>query len=211
MLDSPHTPPPRIKLRTLQKNYTRNQLISVARKLFLKRGVDGTTIGDISSAAGTSRATFYSHFPSKDTFIAELWQDLWRDLCMLNTRLSQAEAWSRPVIADWLGCVSSAWSEHARVLGYTLSHPAAKFYDTLTSGLNAEVEKLIESRQWDGYAREEARRRCYLLLLQLHQSMEALHCKGWKADGAALMESLAEIWTATCAYGPAATFTEGRS
>lgn len=211
MLDSIATPSseqPRMSLRMLQKNYTRNQLLTVARKLFLKRGVEHTTVGDISEAAGTSRATFYSHFPSKDIFIAELWQDLWRDICDLNVDLAETAAWSRPAVHAWLQRVSAAWSKHVQVLGHALAHPAGKFFDALTAGLDAEVEKLIASQQWDGFEADEARRRCYLLLVQLHESMEAVHCKGWKVDIESLVDSLADIWVHTCTFDPTVAFAE---
>jgi len=44
---------------------TREQLVDTAVRLFLERGYGGTTIDDIADAAGMSRASFYTYFPSK--------------------------------------------------------------------------------------------------------------------------------------------------
>lgn len=44
---------------------TRDQLLETAVRLFLERGYGGTTIDEIAEAAGMSRASFYTYFPSK--------------------------------------------------------------------------------------------------------------------------------------------------
>lgn len=44
---------------------TRDQLVETAVRLFLERGYGGTTIEHIADAAGMSRASFYTYFPSK--------------------------------------------------------------------------------------------------------------------------------------------------
>ena len=44
---------------------TRDQLVDTAVTLFLERGYGGTTIEHIADAAGMSRASFYTYFPSK--------------------------------------------------------------------------------------------------------------------------------------------------
>lgn len=50
---------------------TRDYLIQTAKALFLERGYGGTTIDHIAEAAGVSRASFYTYFPSKrETLLA---------------------------------------------------------------------------------------------------------------------------------------------
>ena len=44
----------------------RIQLIGVGRGLFAHRGLDGTTIEEIASAAGVSKPVIYEHFGSKE-------------------------------------------------------------------------------------------------------------------------------------------------
>ncbi len=52
-------------------NRTIAGLIAAAREVFLTRGYAGTTIDEIARAAGVSRASFYTYFPTKrDVLIA---------------------------------------------------------------------------------------------------------------------------------------------
>lgn len=45
---------------------TRQLLIDVARQLFAKQGLEGTTMNDIAEASGKGRRTLYTYFNSKD-------------------------------------------------------------------------------------------------------------------------------------------------
>ena len=51
---------------------TRQALEEAARKLFAKSGFHGTTLTDITSAAGKSPASFYRYFTDKEDLLASL-------------------------------------------------------------------------------------------------------------------------------------------
>ncbi|PQD99601.1 TetR family transcriptional regulator [Mycobacterium sp. EPG1] len=51
---------------------TRDALAQAARKLFAERGFHGTTLGDITAAAGRSPAAFYRYFTDKEDLLAAL-------------------------------------------------------------------------------------------------------------------------------------------
>ncbi|EHB58928.1 transcriptional regulator, TetR family [Mycolicibacterium rhodesiae JS60] len=51
---------------------TRRAIEDAARKLFAERGFHGTTLGDITSAAGRSPAVFYRYFDDKEDLLAAL-------------------------------------------------------------------------------------------------------------------------------------------
>ena len=51
-----------------------------ARKLFAERGFHGTTLGDITSAAGKSPAAFYRYFTDKEDLLAALAQSFLREV-----------------------------------------------------------------------------------------------------------------------------------
>ena len=53
---------------------TREAIELAARKLFAERGFHGTTLGDITSAAGKSPAVFYRYFTDKEDLLAALAQ-----------------------------------------------------------------------------------------------------------------------------------------
>ena len=47
---------------------TRDRLIEVARKLFLNKGIENTTMIDIANASDNGRRTVYSYFKNKFEF-----------------------------------------------------------------------------------------------------------------------------------------------
>ena len=51
---------------------TRDAIAQAARKLFAERGFHGTTLADITSAAGKSPAVFYRYFDDKEDLLAVL-------------------------------------------------------------------------------------------------------------------------------------------
>lgn len=51
---------------------TRQSIELAARKLFAERGFHGTTLADITSAAGKSSAVFYRYFTDKEDLLAAL-------------------------------------------------------------------------------------------------------------------------------------------
>ena len=50
----------------------RDQLLVAAERLFAEKGVDATTVADITGLAGVAKGTFYLYFDSKDQLIAGL-------------------------------------------------------------------------------------------------------------------------------------------
>ena len=58
---------------------TRNTLIDVARQLFAKNGLEGTTMNDIAQASNRGRRTLYTYFKSKeDIYLAVIETELER-------------------------------------------------------------------------------------------------------------------------------------
>src|SRR6201996_2416931 len=57
---------------TTKGRQTRAALEQAARKLFAERGFHGTTLADITSAAGKSAAVFYRYFDDKEDLLAPL-------------------------------------------------------------------------------------------------------------------------------------------
>ena len=63
-------------LRTAQKQYTRERLVAAAVDLFVAKGYAATTVDDIATGAGATRATFYLHFRSKAELVRGLMQKM---------------------------------------------------------------------------------------------------------------------------------------
>ena len=45
---------------------TRQKLVDIARQLFAKKGIEGTTMNDVAVASGKGRRTLYTYFNSKE-------------------------------------------------------------------------------------------------------------------------------------------------
>lgn len=70
---------------TVQK--TRAKLVDVARQLFAKKGVEGTTMNDIAVASRKGRRTLYTYFKSKEQIYMAVVES---ELEMLSDRLKEA-------------------------------------------------------------------------------------------------------------------------
>jgi AcrR family transcriptional regulator len=63
---------PMSNLRAAQRAMTRRLLMTAALELFENKGYAPTTVDDIATAAGTTRATFYAYFPSRSELMKAL-------------------------------------------------------------------------------------------------------------------------------------------
>jgi len=54
---------------------TRRRLLDAAERVFLRRGLQGSSVEEITAEAGFTRGAFYSNFKSKDELFVELLQD----------------------------------------------------------------------------------------------------------------------------------------
>ena len=59
---------------------TQQAIEQAARKLFAERGFHGTTLADITSAAGKSPAVFYRYFADKEDLLAALAESFLHDV-----------------------------------------------------------------------------------------------------------------------------------
>lgn len=61
--------------RKQKQAQTREQLLEAAERVFLRRGLEGSSVEEISAEAGFTRGAFYSNFESKDQLFIELLQE----------------------------------------------------------------------------------------------------------------------------------------
>ena len=74
--------------RTESETVRKEQILAAARKVFRKKGYDGTTISDIVEEAGVAQGTFYLYFPSKKAAVVALAQTFTEEL---TKRLAAAD------------------------------------------------------------------------------------------------------------------------
>ena len=83
-----------MSLREAQKQMTRRLLLDAGLELFSARGYAATTVDDIATAAGTTRATFYAYFPSRSDLMRALIDE------KLNERLQRIRSAHRGSTAE---------------------------------------------------------------------------------------------------------------
>ena len=69
-----------VETLTAKGRQTREAIEQAARKLFAERGFHGTTLADITSAAGKSPAVFYRYFDDKEDLLAALAESFLHDV-----------------------------------------------------------------------------------------------------------------------------------
>ncbi|BBY48806.1 TetR family transcriptional regulator [Mycolicibacterium arabiense] len=67
---------------TAKGRQTRESIERAARKLFAERGFHGTTLADITSAAGKSSAAFYRYYTDKEDLLYALAESFLHDVVM---------------------------------------------------------------------------------------------------------------------------------
>ena len=54
-----------------RRDFTRDEILAMAERLFTEQGVRATSIGQVAEAVGMTRANLYYYFPSKDDLLRE--------------------------------------------------------------------------------------------------------------------------------------------
>jgi AcrR family transcriptional regulator len=67
--------PPKRLTRKERQAETRRRLLDAAERVFLRRGLQGTSVEEIAAEAGFTRGAFYSNFKTKEELFVELLQD----------------------------------------------------------------------------------------------------------------------------------------
>ncbi|MGY2461225.1 TetR/AcrR family transcriptional regulator [Vreelandella sulfidaeris] len=92
----------------------RERIIETASRLFFRQGYCSTGINQIISESGVAKASFYTHFPSKeDLVIAWLKQREERWIHELKERVDQHQSTDKRIAA-----IYSIWYEQIREEGY---------------------------------------------------------------------------------------------
>jgi AcrR family transcriptional regulator len=80
---------------------TRHAIEEAARTLFAQRGFHGTTLADITSAAGKSPAVFYRYFTDKEDLLAALAEDFLNEVVELPTFPDDSDFFASAVCVYW--------------------------------------------------------------------------------------------------------------
>lgn len=146
------TKPPEVRL---------DELMGAAEALFLEKGVDATTISEITEAAGVAKGTFYVYFPSKQEMLVALGQRYVRQFlqlldeaigaCPEDDWVARLRAWIHTNVATYLrtyrvhDIVFTHPHHHARE-GHTENDVVQQLQRILQAGAAAGAWKLDNPR-----------------------------------------------------------------
>jgi AcrR family transcriptional regulator len=112
------------ELLTAKGRQTRQAIEQAARKLFAERGFHGTTLADITAAAGKSPAVFYRYFADKEDLLAALAESFLHDVVTpsgLSLHLPVAGPDSTDDDAFFASVVTGYWNMFKQNIGIMIA------------------------------------------------------------------------------------------
>jgi AcrR family transcriptional regulator len=189
---------PAVPSRTAQKLDTRERLLSAAQRLFATQGLDATTVEQVAREAGTSRANFYLHFPGKEDLLHALRREMWRMALGFYEDFARLPDTTLPTLRTWLARISRAWRRDGGLTRIVLGATPQAVEREYQQHLAQYVEALTrDAGKWPGMAPAEARRRAYVLIVQLERCMNDQDHIDLPVDRSKLLDTLAAVWAAT--------------
>jgi len=193
-------------LRALQKEQTRLRILEQALALFQEKGYVATTIDDIATAVGTTRVTFYAHFPNKSELMRALTERL-NELLERNPSPEHGSTAEKLVdavrigtfeaIRPWLGAQAERWP---LIKPYILVSAEASAVDPeireLTVGWFDEViADIVDGlSQADRHPADERAYRGYLAVEMLNSANLKWIREGWDLRTGPQLDILARAW-----------------
>src|SRR5262245_56570181 len=70
---------------------TKENIDRAALRLFLRKGIDGTSMRDVVEAAGISLGAFYNHYESKEQLAWSLFSEEWAEIAREMRQRARAQ------------------------------------------------------------------------------------------------------------------------
>jgi AcrR family transcriptional regulator len=178
---------------------TRRLLLEKGLELFEQKGYAATTVDDIASAVGTTRATFYAHFASKAQLMRSLVERSNEILTAADVPPlhSVVESGEREQVRAWLGRKFDQWAE---IRPYVVAaHQAAASEPDIQTALDQWFDTAIDDMQAGldraGRFDPASRRvRCALAFGELEFFARRWMRLGWTVDRDISLELMVENW-----------------
>jgi AcrR family transcriptional regulator len=149
---------PQRKLRRNNESNRREELLRVSARLFREKGFDGTSIRDISGAAGMHSGSPFYHFKTKqDILLAVMEHGLAEGLRRLEDAIAEpgtAEQRLRRMIRAQLGTILEDGNDFIPVLLYdwrSLTDANQRRIIALNDRYDALWQRLIDELRGEGY------------------------------------------------------------
>ncbi|WP_433825628.1 TetR/AcrR family transcriptional regulator [Actinoplanes sp. CA-015351] len=186
-------------LRETQKLMTRRLLLDHGLALFRAKGYAAATVDEIAASAGTTRTTFYLHFPSKAQLMQALLDEVIEKLIGIDDPplAEVVERGERPLVEEWLNRKFDQWPPIAPYL--TAAYQAAaiepeinaaltKWFDSTTSAMH---DGLNQADRFDANTRHV---RSMLAFGQFEYVARRWFESGWTFDRATTLTTITDSW-----------------
>lgn len=185
-----------LSLRDRQRQQTLQHLMEVAADLIVANGFSATSIDDLAKAAGTSRATVYSYFGSKDAIVEEITRTLWESADDMYREFGELSEWNKANVLAWLtGSVLPRWL-HDRPLHRAARKGGTKALEARYEDYADRYVKSLTKKQalWEErFKSKEIRRRALMIISMLESYMSKLLTFEEEPDKEAVMATLADV------------------
>ncbi|GAA2684479.1 TetR/AcrR family transcriptional regulator [Actinoplanes palleronii] len=178
---------------------TRRLLLDHGLALFQDKGYAATTVDEIAASAGTTRTTFYLHFPSKSQLMQALVEDL-DDIRTADDDPPLAEVVARgdrALIEQWLNRKFDQWGAvrahlvaayQAAAIEPEIKATVETWFETVTSALH---EGLDRAGRFDAASRPI---RSMLAFGQFEYVARRWLSTGWTVDRTICLRTLSDSW-----------------
>ncbi|WP_460774522.1 TetR/AcrR family transcriptional regulator [Microbacterium sp. GXF7504] len=193
-------------LRALQKEQTRQRILEHALSLFQSQGYVATTVDDIATAVGTTRVTFYAHFPNKGELMRALIGELNAHLernpspehgSTAEKLVDAVRIGTFAAIRPWLGAQAERWPQ---IKPYILVSTEAAAVDPEMRELTVAWFDEVIADIVDGMARagrhpeDQRAYRGYLAVELLNSANLRWIREGWDFQTGPELDILAHAW-----------------
>ncbi len=121
-------------------NRTIGVIIDATRQVFLTRGYAGTTIDEISRAAGVSRSSFYTYFPTKRDALLALGAESAHEAGELVDQFGALpRSWTDADLASWVAAYFRFLDEHGSFT-FAWTQAAHEDAELLRAGAKSHLE-----------------------------------------------------------------------
>lgn len=188
-----------VGLRKAQKEMTRKLLLDKGLELFNEQGYSSTTVDDIAAGVGTTRTTFYLHFPSKGDLARALVATADEMLTSIDdpTLPDVVASNDRETIKIFLGHKFDQWAELKPYI--TATHQAAAVEPDIQSTIDQWFDHAIDDmaaglNKADRFEPGTRRVRCALAFGELEFLSRRWMRLGWTVDRDLALETMTDSW-----------------
>lgn len=187
-----------MNLRDQKRAQTRQRFIDTALRLFQEQGFEATSMNQIASAAGGSRANLYLHFRNKPDLVMAKMRDIEREITASYRRLDELPVHNAASVRAWLAEARTMWSLYR--IEFAAMEQAMAADEAVADEWLGMLQRVSRSmvRLQEGCANEQEREQkkvhVITLMMGLDRTFYFLYVRGHMDRHELVLESLTRQW-----------------